>query len=59
VRDFWRFVDENGYVTLAERPPDPASYPGADPAATSKFATAGCGRSWRAAADSPSSHRSG
>jgi sulfatase modifying factor 1 len=32
VRDFWRFVDETGYVTLAERPPDPAAYPGADPA---------------------------
>jgi formylglycine-generating enzyme len=44
VRDFWRFVDETGYVTLAERPPDPATYPGADPAlswaATDLVATA-------------------
>jgi formylglycine-generating enzyme required for sulfatase activity len=43
VRGFWmdrhavtneqfrRFVDATGHVTLAERPPDPADYPGADP----------------------------
>jgi len=29
--DFARFVDETGYVTLAERPADPADYPGALP----------------------------
>ena len=29
---FARFVDATGYVTLAERPADPADYPGADPA---------------------------
>ena len=29
--DFARFVDETGYVTSAERPPDPADYPGALP----------------------------
>lgn len=32
VREFRRFVAETGHVTLAERPPDPADYPGADPA---------------------------
>lgn len=31
VADFARFVDETGYVTLAERPPSPADYPDADP----------------------------
>lgn len=30
-RGFRRFVDATGYVTLAERPPDPACYPGALP----------------------------
>jgi sulfatase modifying factor 1 len=30
--DFQRFVEATGYVTLAERPVDPALYPGADPA---------------------------
>jgi formylglycine-generating enzyme required for sulfatase activity len=29
-RQFARFVNETGYVTLAERTPDPADYPGAD-----------------------------
>ena len=29
--EFWRFVDATGYVTTAERAPDPAHYPGADP----------------------------
>ncbi|MFC3814172.1 formylglycine-generating enzyme family protein [Lysobacter sp. GCM10012299] len=29
---FARFVEATGYVTLAERPADPADYPGADPA---------------------------
>src|SRR4051794_37927892 len=28
---FRRFVKATGYVTLAERPPDPASYPDVDP----------------------------
>jgi formylglycine-generating enzyme required for sulfatase activity len=28
---FARFVSETGYVTLAERPPDPVDYPGAKP----------------------------
>ena len=32
VGAFRRFVDETGYVTLAERPLDPAQYPDADPA---------------------------
>ncbi|MCW2952215.1 MAG: hypothetical protein JWQ48_1385 [Conexibacter sp.] len=32
VRAFRRFVATTGYVTVAERPPDPAAYPGADPA---------------------------
>jgi sulfatase modifying factor 1 len=31
--DFSAFVDETGYVTLAERPPNPADYPGVPPAA--------------------------
>ncbi|WP_236685897.1 formylglycine-generating enzyme family protein [Pseudoxanthomonas suwonensis] len=31
-RDFARFVAATGYVTLAEKPVDPADYPGADPA---------------------------
>lgn len=31
-RQFARFVEATGYVTLAERPADPAEYPGADPA---------------------------
>lgn len=30
-RDFMRFVMETGYVTLAERPADPADYPGVPP----------------------------
>ena len=30
-RDWNRFVQDTGYVTLAERPPDPADYPDADP----------------------------
>jgi formylglycine-generating enzyme len=30
-RDFNRFVQETGHVTLAERPADPDDYPGADP----------------------------
>jgi len=29
--DFARFVGETGYITFAERPPDPAAYPDADP----------------------------
>jgi len=32
VADFRRFVTATGYVTVAERPPDPLRYPGADPA---------------------------
>ena len=32
VADFARFVAETGHVTVAERAPDPAAYPGADPA---------------------------
>lgn len=31
VREFRRFVEETGHVTLAEKPPDPEMYPGADP----------------------------
>jgi sulfatase modifying factor 1 len=30
-REFKRFVDETGYVTLAEKPADPKDYPGAKP----------------------------
>jgi formylglycine-generating enzyme required for sulfatase activity len=32
VAEFRRFVKATGYVTVAERPLDPATYPGADPA---------------------------
>src|SRR4051812_1022530 len=32
VAQFGRFVSATGYVTVAERVPDPADYPGADPA---------------------------
>jgi formylglycine-generating enzyme len=32
VFEFRRFVDATGYVTVAERPLDPADFPGADPA---------------------------
>ncbi|MFC3549508.1 formylglycine-generating enzyme family protein [Lysobacter cavernae] len=31
-RDFARFVEATGYVTMAERPANPEDYPGADPA---------------------------
>lgn len=31
VAQFTRFVDETGYLTVAERPPDPAAYPDAHP----------------------------
>jgi formylglycine-generating enzyme len=31
VARFARFIEQTGYVTLAERPPDPADYPDADP----------------------------
>ncbi|MDM9625232.1 formylglycine-generating enzyme family protein [Rhizobium sp. S152] len=31
-REFSRFIDETGYKTSAEVAPDPAAYPGADPA---------------------------
>lgn len=31
VAQFNSFVEETGYLTLAERPPDPAAYPDADP----------------------------
>ena len=31
VAEFRRFVKLTGYVTMAEQPPDPADYPGADP----------------------------
>ena len=31
-RAFAAFVEATGYLTLAERPLDPATYPGADPA---------------------------
>jgi formylglycine-generating enzyme required for sulfatase activity len=31
VARFARFVEQSGYVTLAERAPDPAAYPDADP----------------------------
>jgi formylglycine-generating enzyme len=32
VEQFTRFVEETGYVTVAERSPEPADYPEADPA---------------------------
>jgi formylglycine-generating enzyme len=31
VAQFTRFIEKTGYLTLAERPPDPATYPDADP----------------------------
>jgi sulfatase modifying factor 1 len=31
VGEFRIFVEDTGYVTVAERPPDPADFPGADP----------------------------
>jgi sulfatase modifying factor 1 len=31
VAEFRRFIEATGYVTLAERRPDPSAYPGADP----------------------------
>ncbi len=31
VSQFAQFVEDTGYVTLAERAPDPAQYPEADP----------------------------
>ena len=34
--EFARFVKTTRYVTVAERPPDPADYPGADPAAAGR-----------------------
>ena len=36
VREFRRFVKETGHVTVAERPLDPAAYPDADPACSSR-----------------------
>ncbi len=30
--EFRRFVETTGYITIAERPPDPKDYPGVDPA---------------------------
>lgn len=33
VGEFRRFVEDSGYVTLAERRPDPVDYPGVDSAA--------------------------
>ena len=32
VAQFTEFTERTGYLTVAERPPDPAMYPGADPA---------------------------
>jgi sulfatase modifying factor 1 len=32
VDEFTRFAEETGYMTVAERPLDPAAFPGADPA---------------------------
>jgi formylglycine-generating enzyme len=32
VAEFSRFVDASGWVTVAERPPEPAAYPDVDPA---------------------------
>src|ERR1700745_961524 len=32
VAEFRRFTRATGYVTVGERPPDPAQYPGGDPA---------------------------
>ena len=36
-QQFSRFVRKTGYVTLAERPPDPADYPGARPEMITAF----------------------
>ncbi|HME67453.1 MAG TPA: SUMF1/EgtB/PvdO family nonheme iron enzyme, partial [Streptosporangiaceae bacterium] len=38
-RDFGRFVRKTGYVTVAERAPDPADYPGARPELLVPFST--------------------
>ena len=35
--EFGRFVDRTGYVTVAERPPDPIVYPDADPSRGARF----------------------
>lgn len=32
VAEYWRFVQATGYLTVAQQPPDPADFPGADPA---------------------------
>ena len=38
-REFGRFVRKTGYVTVAERAPDPADYPGARPELLAPFST--------------------
>ena len=38
-RDFAAFVEATGYVTLAEKPADPANYPGARPEMGSPFSS--------------------
>ena len=38
-REFGRFVRKTGHVTVAERPPDPADYPGARPEMLVPFST--------------------
>ena len=35
VDQFARFADETGYLTVAERPLDPADFPAADPSCSS------------------------
>ena len=42
-REFGRFVRKTGYVTVAERAPDPAEYPGARPELLVPFFLAGIG----------------
>ena len=41
---FGRFVKATGYVTVAERPPDPAAFPDADPGAARARARWSSGR---------------
>ena len=38
-REFGRFVRKTGYVTVAERAPDPADYPGARPELLAAFSS--------------------
>ena len=47
VAEFRRFVKATGYVTMAERPLDPADYPDADPRCSSPARSCSIGRAGR------------